>query len=486
MSYWVLNYLITAGWLLVLIAQAMRTSTQVVDETLILGKWSVAFTAVLGVWGLGGLIHLYLFTRTGIGRKIFRTEVLLTLISTVAFLGVAELAARQLDLFPANSLTSNLSSNSARKDPIFGGRFKSNALGHDADGWRNVKVPEDVDWLFLGDSMTYGSGVGLDEAYPYVVGANAGRQTYNLSTPGFGPAEYLHGYREYGRDLAPEIVTIGITFGNDLFDLTSVNHDRWNGLGIDTSMIVVDRSDPTNVRETFTSYLGTATVPPGFAERLFKGVRQRLNQNSALARAFVDPPGRIRREPKWFEAANVLSAEKTKSLPKAIRYVGEDPPFFVYSDELVRTVFTPTRRLIPVDLSFPTIRAAVDVTNEIIGVLASEVEADGGQLVVIFIPTKEEVYYQYLLDRAVDLPKSFQSLAVNTAEIKETFTGFIAQLGICLLDTTPVLSEAASQGFPLFFHDNDGHPAVIGHEVIAEYLTGELSRLEQGEDCQSN
>ena len=478
-AYWVLNYLITAFWVLILLALASRTSTQVADEALVLGRWSVAFTAVVGVWGLLGLAHLYLFARTSIGTKIFRSDVLLTIMSTVVFLVVAEFAARALDLFPSNAVISI----TEFKDPILGTRFKPNVIGHDENGWRNVTVPEDVDWLFLGDSMTYGAGVSREMTFPYVVGEVSGRQTYNLSLGGFGPAEYLHMYREFGGELSPETVVLGITLANDLFDLTAPDFDRWNGLGIDTSSVVIDQDDPTNVRNTFSSFQGISAVAPGFTDRLIRGVQQRINQHSAIGRAFVNPPGRTRREPAWFESANVLAAEKTAALAPELQWVGGDAPYLVYSDELVSTVFTPMRRLIPVRLEFPTISAAVDVTNDIFSTLKAEIEADGGQLVLAFIPTKEEVYYQYLLDRAVELPQSYLDLMSNTLTIKGDLTEFASQLGSCVLDTTPVLSGAASQGLQIYFHDNDGHPAGPGHEVMAGYLAGEMIRLAQGEPC---
>jgi hypothetical protein len=478
-SYWVLNYLITAFWVLVLLAQALRTSTQVADETLILGRWSVAFTAVLGIWMLGGLVHIFLFTRTNVGKKIFRADVLLAVISTIVFLVAAELAVRGLDLFPPNALISV----TGGSDPILGTRFKSNVIGHDENGWRNETVPEDVDWLFLGDSMTYGAGVSREAAYPYVVGEIADRQTYNLSLGGFGPAEYLRMYREFGSELSPEIVVLGVTLANDLFDLTAENSDRWDALGIDTASVIVDQDDSTNVRATFRAFQNLIVAPPGFKVRIFRGVQQRINQYSAIGRAFVNPVGRERRAPEWFELANIRADQLTGSLAPEWQGVGDDPPFLVYSDELVSTVFTPTRRLIPVKLDFPSIRASVDVTNDIVSTLAAEVEADGGQLVLAFIPTKEEVYFRYLQDRNVELPKSYLDLMSNTEIIKGDLTNFANQLGSCVLDTAPALSEAASRGLQIYFHDNDGHPAVPGHEVIADYLAGELGRLEQGEGC---
>jgi hypothetical protein len=479
MSFWVLNYMITAFWLIVLLAQASRTSTQVADETLILGQWSVAFSAVLSVWAIGGLLHLFLFTRTKIGTKIFRSDVLLAVMSTLVFLLVAEFAARAMDLFPPNAVISITEST----DPILGTRFKSNVIGHDENGWRNASVPEHVDWLFLGDSMAYGTGVSRESAFPYVVGDISGRQTYNLSLGGFGPAERLHMYRRYGRELSPELVVLDITLANDLHDLTAVRNDRWDGLGIDTASVIVDQDDPTNVRATFQEFLSIATVAPGFNERLFRGVRQRINQYSAIGRAFVDPPGRPRRAPEWFESANVLAAEKAQALAPELQWVGRDPPYLIYSDELVSTVFTPTRRLIPVALTFPTIRAAVDVTNEIISTLAAEVEADGGELVLAYIPTKEEVFFDYLLGRDVELSQSYLDLISNTEIIKRELTNFVNQLGLCILDTTPALSQAADQGVQIYFHDNDGHPAVPGHAVIGEYLATGLSALELGGGC---
>jgi hypothetical protein len=84
---------------------------------------------------------------------------------------------------------------------------------------------------------------------------------------------------------------------------------------------------------------------------------------------------------------------------------------------------------------------------------------NGTHLVVIFQPSKEEVYLPLLGDPVVD----------PTAPLGEA----LAESGIPYLDLSPVFRQRAAAGEKLFF-EADGHPNERGYALIADSVFSHL------------
>lgn len=77
--------------------------------------------------------------------------------------------------------------------------------------------------LAVGDSFTFGTDVGDEEAFPVqlesLLGERDGRpvQVVNSAVPGWGPFQYAQYYEHYGRRWDPDLVLVGFFVGNDAY-----------------------------------------------------------------------------------------------------------------------------------------------------------------------------------------------------------------------------------------------------------------------------
>ncbi len=77
--------------------------------------------------------------------------------------------------------------------------------------------------LVLGDSLTFGPGVGDEQAFPLALAGELGKrgvaaEGINAGIGGYGPPQEVAWFGRYGRALAPDVVVLGIFTGNDLQD----------------------------------------------------------------------------------------------------------------------------------------------------------------------------------------------------------------------------------------------------------------------------
>ncbi len=102
------------------------------------------------------------------------------------------------------------------------------AIQHDANGFCNPALKASwkrVSVVLVGDSMTWCSGVGPDQAFTAILGERLGRSTYNLGVHGIGLYEYLEVLRRFGLALEPDMVVMVVS-SNDLRDALRYWKDR--------------------------------------------------------------------------------------------------------------------------------------------------------------------------------------------------------------------------------------------------------------------
>jgi len=76
-------------------------------------------------------------------------------------------------------------------DDRLGFRVASYSGHHDAWGFRNRGVPEQVDIVTIGDLQTYGWASRWRGAWPTRLEERGGVSVYNMAMGGFGPGQYL-------------------------------------------------------------------------------------------------------------------------------------------------------------------------------------------------------------------------------------------------------------------------------------------------------
>jgi hypothetical protein len=127
-----------------------------------------------------------------------------------------------------------------------------------------------------------------------------------------------------------------------------------------------------------------------------------------------------------------------------------------------------------------------EATRHLYQEMARLVGAQGGQLVVAFIPSKAQVYLPLLsasfapdeLQRALQVSLGDRSFAPdvdgmlrNRLALNDLMRDFCATEGIQFLDLTAVLQTKVGEGYNTYFPD-DSHWNAVGQETAAGAIAG--------------
>jgi hypothetical protein len=326
-------------------------------------------------------------------------------------------------------------------DDFLFNRIEGYSGGHDAWGFRNAKKPEAADIVCIGDSLTYGISARARDSWPAVLGQLRGTSVYNMGVGARGPIEYLHVMRTEAAKLHPKIVIIGFYFGNDLLDVYNAVrlNKNWNSYG----------------------NLG------GFDEEMPVFVRQEGSGK------FLGP---LR---DWLARHSVFYAALTRSsmfdfVRKRETARRDDGSLIAYRDDKHDVIFnlSPGARFL--DMGDPRIKAAVEITKQVMLDTRSFAEKEKFRLIVALIPTKEYVYRR-LLKQAGYIQK-YPRLADGLHQedlARGAIAGFLRQANFDVVDLLPDLEAAVDKRdlYPI----NDPHPNKYGYAVIAATINNYLN-----------
>jgi len=355
-------------------------------------------------------------------------------------------------------------------DPELGHRPSSDAPGHDAWGFRNEAVPPRADVVVLGDSQTYGEGVPADAAWPRVLAHASGRSVYALAYGGFGPA---HAWllRERALSLEPRVLLVALYLGNDLYDAYALARRGGRAAALLPDGVAPDPALDARARA---AYARTVGAEDGLRTRLVRSLHTvalaRAVYHELVRRAF--PPAR---EAQWRVARH-----------RAARSAGEHQ---VLEAGDVRTVLTPRYRLVALDPDEPGVQAGMAVTLAALDGIRLAAEAHGARFGVVVVPTKESVFVPlpgapaaYPADGALvaDGAREAEPAArLRAAEdaAREALLAALAARGTPVLDLLPALRSAVAAGRNPYPENADGHPAPLGHAVVAATVDAWLAQL---------
>lgn len=349
-----------------------------------------------------------------------------------------------------------------RNDPVLGFSLQPYAIGHDANGFRNDAVPNQVDVVAIGDSQTWGVNVARTGAWPQQLAKLSGRSVYNMGLGGYGPAQYLV-LTERAKKLSPRIIVIGIYLGNDIYDAYYMVYKNENYKDLR--------------RADFSQELMHDTVGPSAAvywdqEKNFHNNYGRsdpakwgywLRAHSALGRL-------IDRAELWPGSSEVdyeIDREWAKSFPQH----GS-----VYEGSENQTVFTAAYRLEGLNLNEPRISEGLRITEEILKRLQSSANENDTKLVFLLIPTKESVYAAALRDR-LPLSPTLVSLVNMEEQCRASLLKTCQTQGLDCVDPLPTLSEGIRKGEKLYPSTTESHPLEKGYFLIASTVNDRLSIL---------
>ncbi len=328
----------------------------------------------------------------------------------------------------------------------------------DADGFRNSATePSATVVAALGDSFTDAMTLPAELSWPARLAGLLGVGVRNYGTAGFGPVQELLVLKEYVLARRPHRVVVGFFAGNDLHDA-----------------------------ERFAASGGDGAVSSISAQGWkFKDVIARFDEFYVVS--LYEGAAALLRDRDWRRVdrgsfQEDYSGEDLSAL--AATRPGFDRGLFTVpvAGRTLRFAFLPSY-LDRLELSREQLQASRgwEVTRRSYQEMERLVRAQGGQLVVAFIPSKAQVYLPLLsasfpraeLQRALGVclrdrpsPPSVDAMMRNRLALNDLMRDFCAAEGIAFLDLTAVLQTKVGAGYNMYFPD-DSHWNAAGHEAAA-------------------
>lgn len=351
------------------------------------------------------------------------------LAGVVAVLSVSELLLHVFpSLLPIEIRT--LGDNIGIAHPVVGNVFEPGSSGVirtrdfatpyqlDDHGFRNQGPwPSQADVVVIGDSLVFGYGVSMEDAWPQLLAGLSGRSVLNLGLIGASPQQYLRIYETYARALKPKVVIVGFFAANDFWDamqfeqwLASGDHGNyraWRDFGHLTTGDLEHL--PGQLALAFRKYI--------YLPRLLKlGVRELLEEERHSVVLYELPDGtELRLDPDYIAEKTIQASKGQRGFSAALK-----------SLESLRQLAV----------------------------------SDGARFVVVFQPSKEAIY----------LPLAAHQSPNPSADIREA----LKVRGIPFLNLAPAFREQA-QAREQLFYPSDRHPNAMGYRLIAQQLADWLA-----------
>ncbi len=299
----------------------------------------------------------------------------------------------------------------------------------DAVGFRNAGPwPSHPDVVVIGDSLVFGYGVGIEDAWPQRVATLTGSTIVNLGLIGAGPQQYQRIYETFVEGLQPEVLIIGFFASNEFWD--AQQYQRW-----------LESGAGGNYMEWRDFGRPTAAELTQWPDRLALVLRKHSHVANLLN--FAGRALRRRNSPDNAHILTLASGERLRLDLNYLKAIGKnsqpDNPFF--------------------DISLGALQA-----------IHRQATAAGTELLIVFQPSKEEVYLPLINREPLDPAGPLQRR--------------LDQLGITYLDLVPLFRTRAQAGERLFF-ENDGHPNAAGYKLIAEQVAAYLQSQRVGEQTRA-
>ena len=349
-------------------------------------------------------------------------------------------------------------------------------IDHDAAGWRNPSVLTQADIVALGDSQTYGDEVSSPNAWPLRLGAMTGASAYNMAFSGFGPVDY---YLLAPEAIAkrPKVIVLGLYSGNDF-----ANAYAQGFVNLRAPELIADDEVTREALSAATAErpkLGSAwhaarAARRGWWKTARDGSLEPLEEKSKLWGLIRGLDRLVNQKRHGPRRRGDSVREDFDSYAESVKGLALDHYFPVRGPNAA-TVLTPGRRE-ALDLEDPRIAVGMRVVVRVaMGI--RDLCGDRCKLVVVLIPTKELVFEDEVAASGLEPPAAYRMLLPAEKRLWRTVAEELEAEAIDYVEVVDALRAAAAQGRNPYLSDWDGHPNVVGNEVIArevaKYLTSQ-------------
>lgn len=280
----------------------------------------------------------------------------------------------------------------------------------DTQGFYNLQPwPDAADIVVVGDDMTVGYGVDTAHAWPALIAQTiAPNQVLNLALRDAGPMQYARAYALFGVPRQPRVLLVGLSLTDDGQD--AVLFERWQRAGVGRNYRV---------------WHASGGITGGWGQPL--GAMQAWLAQQSLLYQMVRVS--LRAEQPSHHLVWLLGGAYVQVHPARLKAVSA--------------------------MAQPG-QPAFSLVLEALAYMQVMAQAHGTQMVVVYLPSKEEIYP-----------------GVSPGDHGRALQEALAQRGITTLDLVPPFRQWRVKGEPLFlpvsaYLNAQGH-ALVAHQVL-QYL----------------
>jgi lysophospholipase L1-like esterase len=288
----------------------------------------------------------------------------------------------------------------------------------DSHGFPNREPwPAHPDLVFLGDSLAFGYGVSLDEAFAPLAAHLLGREEVNLALAASGPRRQDAVFRKWGEPLHAPVVVSALFLASDVDN--DFHFESW-----------LSRGRPANYDEfRLTLAREQHDTRVSWLEHTLE--RSWLYADAREALLDIVAPDRVLRD----------------------RYRFADGSEILLSYQAERFAATPVRADDP----------RLDDLVGSLDAMRTDVERAGGTLLVVLVPSKEELFA---------VPR-----AATASNFVARARSRLDEAGFPVLDLYPVVRDAGRDRSPYF--RTDSHFNAAGNRVVAGAIASRIRELER-------
>lgn len=286
----------------------------------------------------------------------------------------------------------------------------------DRYGFQNAEPwPQPTSIVLLGDSLLNGAGVKMDESFPQVIARSLPQErVVNLGIAAAGPERQFRIYRQFGSDLRPRLVVAGLYLAADFENDGAFR--AW-------------LREPNGM--TFVQFRGV------FSVQLHGEYEPYIDWRTALRTLQIR---RLLEKLRLYARASDSIHQMLSQYP--VRYRAGDGTDMFFDEFAVQFAARPAEKHEP----------AIDELVMSLAKLRHFVAVQGGELLVMLIPSKEELF-------AVPAAVRDRNVVARTRER-------LREEGFAVLDLYPAIGKGADVAAPFFA--NDIHLTSHGNRLVAD------------------
>jgi hypothetical protein len=348
---------------------------------------------------------------------------------------VIEVALRNFTPFPIHAFKAN-----QVDDEILSNRLDQSLTGIDSNGFRNAAATEKADIVAIGDSHTYGVNADPEDSWPSLLAGMTNMTAYNYGVSGYGILQYAHLIDEAIK-MNPEYIIIGFYPSNDLKVCK-----LFGALG----------------------YWKQWADEHGYDIEFCPEKKQKNKDNHGSWMANFDLLDYLMHE----TAIGSLTVH-VWDLASLRFNLGPEGRSLIINHETNPTITT-TKRLKKhsqyMDLTQQEASLGFEITEDVLIEAKNRLDKHDIKLIVMFVPSKEIIYLDFLEDSGYPVPQTYYELVAREREIVAKLSTTLDSHGIEHVNAEQYVADAVNQSRKVYAFTGDGHPLRPGYDAYARAI----------------